>query len=144
MPNQVRWKTPDSPTTVLNTEMNTLGNNTLSAAGTDYDNSSTKHMYADFELILGSLAPAAGGYISLYLAEAPDGSNFSDVKRESFPQLLGSFPLDTASAAKRQVIRNIMLPPTHFKVYVDNQAGVSLAGSGANYVKMYPYDPEIQ
>ena len=144
MTNQIKWSTPGSIVSVLTTELNALANNTLSALGPVYDNTgSARHQYVDIELVLASLTPTAGGYISLYAALAVDGTNYGDAKRESMQQLVGIFNLDTAAAAKRTSLRNILLPPDLMKFYVDNQAGVALGGT-LNTVKVVPYNPEIQ
>lgn len=143
MANYVKWGAPSSAISLLGTEMNSLGNNTLSALGTEYDNSSNRYPFADFELVLGSLTPTSGGFVSLYLAPELDGSNYPDAKRESMQMYIGGFSLDTAAAGKRTTIKGVQLPPSKFKVYVDNQAGVSLNASG-NTVKGFAYGPEIQ
>src|SRR5262245_33662488 len=143
MANKVKWSAPSSTTSVLTTEPNSLGNNTLSALGPAYDNNANKDVYADFELVLGSLTPSSGGYITLYAALAVDGSNYGDAKRESVQQLIGVFNLDTSASAKRSSLRTIMIPPDLIKFYLDNQSGVSLAASG-NTVKIIVYEPEVQ
>jgi hypothetical protein len=144
MANLVKWGTPASPVNLLTTELNNLGNNTVSGLGPSFDNgSAARWVYADIECILASLTPTAGGSIIVYLAEAPDGANYSDAKREAAQQILCSFTFDTAAAAKRQTARNVMLPPGKFKAYIDNQCGVALAASGSSIV-MYAYAPEVQ
>jgi hypothetical protein len=143
MANAVKWSTPAAIVSVLTTELNALGNNTLSALGPAYDNATNKNQYIDIELVLASLTPTSGGYVALYAALAVDGTNYGDAKRESLQQLIGIFSLDTATAAKRTSLRNILLPPELMKFYVDNQAGVAL-GATLNTVKVVSYNPEIQ
>ena len=143
MANLIKWGTPETITTLHTTTLDGLTTNTLSAAGTAYDNGTTKATFAAFEVYLASLTPAAGGYVALYLAPRPDGSNYADVKREYAHQLIGTLALDTAAATKRIVLPGVQIPPTAFYVYLDNQAGVTLASSG-NTVKILPYNYELQ
>lgn len=144
MANAVKWSSLASAASFwTSTELNSLANNTLSAASAAYDNATNKNMFADFEIILGSWTPTTGGYISLYINPAPDGTNYTDVKRESSQSLLGVWSLDTAAAARRLVLRGIQLPPYTVKFYIDNQSGASLNASG-NSMKLWAYNPEIQ
>ena|SRR5215510_12595001 len=143
MANKVKWSAPSGTTSVLTTELNALGNNTLSALGPAYDNSANKDVYVDVELVLSSLTPASGGYVTLYAALAVDGSNYGDAFRTSVQQLVGVFNLDTSTSAKRTSLKNIMIPPDLMKFYLDNQAGVALGATG-NTVKVIAYEPEVQ
>lgn len=143
MANAIKWTTPASIVSVLTTELNSLANNTLSALGSIYDNATNKNRFVDVELVLASLTPTAGGYIALYAALAVDGSNYGDAKREMMQHLVGIFNLDTAAASKRSSLRNVMLPPTLVKFYLDNQAGVALAASGST-IKVISYNEEVQ
>ena len=145
MANVGKWNAPSAPVTVLSTELNALANNTLSAASGAIANQTNLDAYADFELVLASLSPAAGAYITLYLIEAIDGTNYADATnlRLKTSQFLGVFPLDTTAAtAQRITLRNVVIPPSAFKIVLDNQAGVALAASG-NTLKMLPYDVNL-
>lgn len=131
-------------TTVLSTGLNSLGNNTMSAASSTYDNSTNLDLYVDIEVVLASLSPASGAYVAIYVLEAPDGTNFpaqSDADlRLTSSQLLAVIPIGTtASTAQRVTARNVLLPPAKIQFKLDNQAGVSLNASG-NTVKVLPYN----
>jgi len=130
-------------TTVLSTGLNSLANNTMSAASSTYDNSANLDLYVDIEVVLASLSPAAGAFVAIYVWEAVDGSNFpaqSDADlRLTSSQLLVAIPIGTTAAtAQRVVARNILLPPAKIQFKLDNQAGVALGASG-NTVKVLPY-----
>lgn len=137
-----KWNAPSAAVSVLTTELNSLGNNTLSAASSAVDNRANLDVYADVELVLGSLSPTAGAYVALYILEALDDTNYAEATnlRLKTSQLLCVIGLDTTAAtAQRIAVRNLILPPSKFKIVLDNQSGVSLAASG-NTVKMIPYN----
>src|SRR6516162_8962576 len=118
---------PGSPLTVLSTGLNSLANNTMSAASSTLDNSVNLDIYCDIEVNLASLSPTAGAYVSIYVWEAIDGTNFpaqSDADlRLTSTQLLCTIPIGTtASTAQRVVVRNIVIPPGSFQIKLDNQA----------------------
>ncbi len=134
-------------TTVLSTGLNSLGNNTMSAASSTYDNSANLDLYVDIEVVLASLSPAAGSYVAIYVWESPDGTNFpaqSDADlRLTATQLLITIPTGvTASTGQRIVARNVIIPPAKLQFKLDNQTGVSL-GATLNTVKILPYDMNL-
>lgn len=131
-------------TTVLSTGLNSLTNNTMSAASSTYANQTNLDLYVDIEVVLASLSPSAGAYVAIYVWESVDGTNFpaqSDADlRLTSTQLLTVIPIGTtASTAQRVTARNILLPPAAIQFKLDNQTGVSLNASG-NTVKILPYD----
>ena len=147
MANVGKWNTPTAAASLLTTELNALGSATASSASADYDNSTNLNMFGDFELVLAALSPAANGYCTLYILEAVDGSNYpsgtGSVLRNQPSQILCTFPLDTTSStAQRIVVRNVPLPPAHFKVVLDNQSGVQLGATG-NTVKVLAYNTNL-
>jgi hypothetical protein len=131
-------------TTVLSTELDGLASGSMSAAGATFDNSVNQDLKVDIEVFLASLSPTAGSYVSIYIAESVDGSNFpapsaADM-RSSVTHLLAVIPTGTAaSTTQRLVIRGIDIPPTKMKFYLDNQVTVGLNASG-NTVKILPYN----
>jgi hypothetical protein len=138
-----KWNTPGTLTTILSTQLNSLANGAMnSTASSDIANQTNLDLYADFEIVLGSLSPTSGAYIGLYFLESVDGTNFpaqSDADlRLTATQMLGAVPIGTTAATgQRVVIRNILLPPSLFRVKLDNQTGVALNASG-NTVKIKP------
>jgi hypothetical protein len=131
-------------TTVLSTGLNSLANNTMSAASSTYANQTNLDLYVDIEAVLGSLSPTAGAYVAIYVLEAVDGTNFpaqSDADlRLTTTQLLCVIPIGTTAAtAQRVTARNILLPPAALQFKLDNQTGVALNAAG-NTVKVLPYD----
>jgi hypothetical protein len=146
MANIGKWNAP-SITTILSTELNSLANNTMSAASAVYDNSSNLNLYADIEVVLASLSPSAGSRVDLYILCAEDGTNYPAQSDADFrltgTQLLVSIPTGiAATAAQRIVVRNVVLPPSKIEIKLDNQTGVSLNASG-NTVKFNIYNVNL-
>lgn len=139
-----KWNAPSATSSVLTTELNSLSNNTMSAASSAIANQTNLDIFVDIEVNLASLSPAAGAYVALYIELAVDGTNYpaqSDADlRLTSSQLLCVVPLGTtASTAQRVAVRNVVIPPGSFKIKLDNQAGVALNASG-NTVKFNAYN----
>lgn len=133
--------------TVLNTQLNALGDNTWCTQSAAEDNSTNGYMFADFELYLASLtATGADAAVEIYLIPSIDGTNYPDfhdtgaVDQQSNNQyFVGSITLDVSGAAVfRGSLRGVELPAGKFKVSVRNRANVGLAASG-NTLKYRPW-----
>lgn len=147
MANIGKWGNLAAVVSLLTTELNALGNGSASAASSAVANDTNLDVYADIELVLASLSPAAPNYLTLYILEAIDGTNYpsatGSVLRNQPSQILCTFPIDTTAAtAQRVTVRNVVLPPGTFKVVLDNQAGVALGATG-NTVKMITYNVNL-
>lgn len=147
MANIGKWNAPSATVTVLSTGLNSLANNTMSAASSNIANQTNLDMYLDIEVLLAALSPTAGAYVALYILESIDGTNFpaqSDADlRLTTTQLLIAIPVGTtASTAQRVAARNVVIPPGLFQIKLDNQTGVALAASG-NTVKFNAYDVNL-
>jgi hypothetical protein len=120
--------------TALSTDLNSLANNTASAASAAIDNTTALELYADWELVLDTTSSrTAGCVVSLYITVALDGTNYSDTSSSS-AELLGVFTLATGTGASRVVIRDTPIPPGLFKVFVVNSSTQALNATG-NTVK---------
>lgn len=142
-----KWNTPGSTVAALGTGLNSLANGSMSAASSTISNQTNLDMFCDIEVVLAALSPTAGAYVGIYIQESIDGTNFpaqsaADM-RLTATQLLAAIPIGTtASTAQRVVARNIMLPPSAFRIVLDNQTGVALAASG-NTVNIKPYNVNL-
>jgi hypothetical protein len=127
-----KWVAPDTLTSILTTELNSLANAGLSALGTEVNNETDLAIYGDFELVLASLTPTGTPYVALYLVPAVDNTpTYPDTAASFLPIYLATqFPLATGAAAKRSTIVNIPIPPLKFKVLIENRTGVAFAASG--------------
>jgi hypothetical protein len=127
--------------TVLNTGA-TLATATMSATSATYNNQTNLDLYCDVEFNCGSLSPSAGAYVSIYVYESIDGTNFpaqsaADL-RLTTTQLLCNIPIGTtATTAQRVVARNVLLPPAAIQFLLDNQTGATLPSGWT--VRISPY-----
>lgn len=127
------WAAPESLTSALTTELNSLADAAFSASSGAVDNSTgTRYPYIMLEVNLASLSPAAGAFVDVWIEYAPDGTNYADHgKPLQTTGLLATIQLDTtASTAQRlpPVVQPLL--PMKFKLALRNKAGVSLAASG--------------
>lgn len=147
MANKILWETtPNSRSTVLTTELNSLGNGSYSAAGTAIDNSANLDQWGCLEVNLASLNPTSGAYLQLFLIQAPDGTNYEDAPSSTNPGYHASvcvLSIPTGAATKRAISPWFRLPPCKVKFVLLNGSGVSLGASG-NTVTLYTDNDEIQ
>lgn len=146
MPNQILWDGNPSPVTLLSTELNSLGNDGRVLSG-EIDNSTDLKTVIDFELSLATQGSArsTGACVDLYLLSSIDGTNYpgSEAADPTLNQLIGSFAFSAATAAERDVIKSIELPPGLHKIVVKNRTGQAFAAS-ANTLKYRTYCLEVQ
>jgi hypothetical protein len=124
---------------VISTGLNSLADATISAAGTEVDNSTNLDTHAVVEVVLASLNPTGNPYVSIYMTTAPDGTNYQDAPvtgGTNQNMLLCTIPIPTGSAAKRVISKMVRIPPMKLKLYLDNQLNVALGASG-NTVAFY-------
>lgn len=128
-----------------------LTDNEWTNASDEIDNSTTKYLLADFEVVLGSAAfTGADSSISLYLIPSIDDTNFADWsgggtttdEQENEQLYIGSVTTSGATAAQRLVLRSVSLPPGKFKIGIRNQSGVTL--NATNTLKWRPYNYSSQ
>lgn len=144
MANEIKLKAGTNTQIITNAEPA----NTALAVSDEVDNATSLNTYADFELqaTFGS-APVAGGYVTLYLVPAQDGTNYADAADGSvIPSAtlaVGRFPLRAVTTAQRVAVRNVPLPPSKFKCVIENKAGQDVsANTGQLFIK--PFNFEVQ
>lgn len=125
-----QWTAPEAIATALSTGLNSLSDGSASAASSAIDNETDLYLYIDLELVLASLTPAGSPTVDVYLLATLDGTNYDDLSESNLGTYLGSFAFSTATAAKRCVLRNLVIPPLKFKLALINHAGAALAASG--------------
>lgn len=114
-------------------------------------NGSNLDIFADFSIAFGSITAAAPNYVGLYLYPLnADGSTYGDSRFGSSAAgpppgqyLVGTFGFPTGAAAITGTVLGVIMPPGSFKMVLYNQAGATLAGSGANTLKYRTYDRAI-
>jgi hypothetical protein len=132
-------------TVVTGAQLNALGSATMSTAGATYDNSANLDLYVDVEVFLDTLSPGTGAFVGIYVFVSEDGTNFpaqsgADL-RLTTSQLLCSIPVGTtASTTQRVVARMVPIPPKKIQFLLDNQTGVALASTTGSFVKIVPYN----
>ena len=146
MPNQILWDGNPSPVTLLSAELNSLTNDgrILSDA---IDNSTDLKTVIDFELSLNTQnsARSTGACVDLYLLSSMDGTNYpgSAAADPTLNQLIGSFAFSATTAAERDVIKSVELPPGLHKIVIKNRT-VSAFAASANTLKYRTYCLEVQ
>ena len=127
-------------------QIDSLTDNEWTDLSDEIDNSSTKYMLADIELVLGSAAfTGTDSAIELYLVPSIDDTNYPDWtgnvttdKQENNKWFIGSMTTSGATAAQRMGLRAISLPNGKYKFGIRSRAGVTLAASG-NTLKWRPH-----
>lgn len=136
MPSALQWEATSSVTQIMTTALNSLADNTITAASTEVDNSTGLDTYFWLELNVtyGTNPGDAVPTVDVYMTQAPDGTNY-----ESAPltgganqghMFVGAFPVRATTSAQRVVIGPFAMPPHKLKFYLDNQTGQATASSG--------------
>lgn len=136
-----KWVAPEAIATALTTELNSLANGSQSAVSSAIDNATDLYQYMELELVLASLIPTGSPYCLVYLVKQIDGTNYEDLTTSASHLVIASLPMSTATAAKRIIVANILIPPVAFKLAVQNQAGPALAAA-ANTLKYRRYNEQ--
>lgn len=141
------WQTsPTSRSTALTTELNSLGNGSYSSAGTAFDNTSNSDQYAAADISLNTVNPTAGAYLTLFLLQSLDGTNYEDAPSSTNPgthMIVATVTATTGSATKRIMTPWFRIPPGKFKFVLYNGLGAALNAS-SNTVTIYTDNDEAQ
>lgn len=120
---------------VLTTQLNSLGDATLSAVGAEIDNSVNLDTFGILELnVAFGSAPVSTGIIEIYELVAPDGTNYGDGGASVNPGLLAyvaAIPLKSVTTAQRIHSHPIKLKPAKTKWLLFNRAGQAFPASGS-------------
>ncbi|MBI1335830.1 MAG: hypothetical protein GC164_02580 [Phycisphaera sp.] len=148
MPNSIQWQQAwVSRGDVLTTELNTLANDARTNAGAEVDNSANLDQFALIELnVTFASSPASGGYVQLYLLQAPDGSNYDDGSSSVDPgnhKRLLEIPVRATTSAQRLTSGLFLLPPAKVKFILLNKSGQAFPASGST-VRLYTSNNEVQ
>jgi hypothetical protein len=127
-------------------QIDSLTDNEWTNLSDEIDNSSTKYLFADLELVLGSAVfTGADSAMEIYLVISVDDANYPDWtgnvttdEQENNKHFIGSMTTSGATAAQRMTLRAVALPPGKFKFGIRSRAGVTLAASG-NTLKWRPW-----
>lgn len=130
---------------------NSIANGNAIISDLQIDNSSALDIFADFAFVGGSITTVAPNFIGVYLYPLnSDGSTYGDSRFGSSaagpppPQYwVGNIVLPVGTQALTGEILRVPLPPGKFKWLIYNQAGASLAGSGANTILYRTYNRSV-
>jgi len=148
MANQVLWDAAYvDRSTVLTTELNSLANLSRTNAGTEIANQTNLDQYGKVELnVTFGSAPSAGGFINVYMVNAPDGTNYEDGSSSADPgshKLVAVIPVKAVTSAQRVTSRLFGLEPAKTKFIVENKSGQAFPSSGST-LKLYTANDEVQ
>ena len=153
MANKILWAA-ESAATLLSTELNNVADGSTTVDSADYDNATNKFRYADF-LFSGIFDSDcdAGAYAELHIFYKLDGSVYGDGEDgdaaspvASGNSLVGVFAIgaDGATTPVYQQITGVRLSPFAFRAALKLVTGQDLTAADTHYVKMYPYNEEVQ
>lgn len=126
-------------TSVLTTGLNSLNDQTMSAAGAAFDNHVNLDFLCDIQVTIATqgAARASGASVEIYMLYSFDNSTFDRLLR-GVTALVGIVPLDAATTSSIRTIVDIPLSPGYLKFALFNNTGQALAGSG-NTVIINPH-----
>ena len=142
----------ESEASLLTTELNNVATGSTTVDGADYDNATNKFRFADF-LFYGQFdaACSAGSYVELHIFYKLDGTNYGDGEDGDVAapvatgnSFVGAFAIGADAGPIYQQIIGVPLSPKAFRVAVKLVTGQDLTAVDTHFVKMYPYNEEIQ
>lgn len=121
---------------------------TSKVLGNPYDNTVGKDTLSEWDLIMTfPSAPTAGGYLSLYLMEAIDGTHYADGDSSIAPAQtawVGDFLVRNVTSAQRMQLSGVRLPPTKFKPLLINNTSQGTSNTdGDNILSFVTYNPQV-
>ena len=132
-----KWATPGSRSSnIASTTLDSLADLSESAVVT-YDNSSNRNLYGAVTLKLGSITPAAGGYVTLRVTLS-DGT---DTANKAAGDIYSATLLSGASA-KVVIFPMVRIYPFSLRLSVVNSSGATFAASG-NELYVTPYNEDV-
>lgn len=157
MANALRWEgAPVDEGLIIDTGT-TLADNTLSAAGTEWDNSSNLDMLGWFEIgtsddtdLFAAAVTVESATLDLYRIVAPDGTNYENtpvtadiVAGNCGDKYVGSFNVTSEIGNQPMVIGPFALPPMKQKYLLFNNAtGQTITAEWD--VRLFTNNPELQ
>ncbi|GAG15234.1 unnamed protein product [marine sediment metagenome] len=150
MANELLWL-PKTVGDLLTTELNDLADATMVVDGADYDNATRKFRFASF-FFFGTWDAAcdAGALVELHLFYKLDGTNYGDgedgdvfAAQGSGNSLHGLFQIGVQADAYQQVL-GVPLQPFAFRAGIKMACGQPLTAVDTHWLKMYPYNEELQ
>lgn len=143
---EIGWEA-GSVQTLLTTELNSLASTSASNLGSAYDNGdpANLYLYGDFVLTVAfGSSPTLGTPVNLFLVPATDGTNYGTADSTHIPANCGkgSFHVFNQTSSQKLIIQGVVLPPTKFKVMVENGTNQAFTSSG-NTVEMLPYREQL-
>jgi len=151
MANKILWAT-ETAATLLSTELNNVADDAVAVDGADYDNATNKYQFADF-LFYGTFDAAcdSGAYVELHIFYKLDGTNYGDGEDgdvaapvASGNSLVGVFSIGADAGPIYQQVTGVQLSPFAFRAAVKLVTGQDLTAVDTHFLKMYPYNHEVQ
>lgn len=140
-----KWSALGSQTSVLTTELNSLATVTYCAAGAAFDNSAGP-CWGRLELnVTYGSAPAAGGFVTIFLIPSADGTNYGDGGGSVVPGqelILWQFSIRAVTTAQKVVSLDLPIPAGKFKVVAYNGGSTAMPSSGST-VKLCTYSRDV-
>lgn len=146
--NAIKWEAAwVQRANLLTTQLNSLAAGSRSTAGAELANQTNLDQYMKLELTVDFVsAPAANGYINVYMITAPDGTNYEDGSDTVDPgshTLVCAIPVKPSSAAQRLMSSVFMLQPAKTKFIFENKTDQPFPASGS-IVNGYTTNDEVQ
>lgn len=125
-----KWVAPEAIVTYFTTELDSQTTNTQVDGSTVIDNATDLYQFINFEVVLASLTPAVGGFISIIAVPAIDGTNYLDSNVNFLDVIIATIGLRNNAAAVRAGKTMVPIGPFKYKLSLYQNAGVSFAASG--------------
>lgn len=131
--------------------LNAIANGNAILSDTAIVNGTPLDIFMDISFIGGSITTAAPNYLGIYLYPLlNDGTTYGDGRFSASAAgpppstyFVGAIGFPIGTQAPVGALTGLILPPGTFKLVVYNQAGATLAGSGANSLLYRTYNRSV-
>jgi len=151
MANKILWE-KESEVSLLTTELQNVADGSTTPDGADYDNATNQFRWADF-LFYGTFDAAcdADAIVGLYLFYKLDGTNYADGEDGDVAAPVatansrhGIFIIGADAGPIYQQVLGVRLSPRAFRAALKLATGQDLTDVATHFLKMYPYNEELQ
>ena len=152
MANKILWAA-ETVATLLLTELNNLADDTMVVDGADYDNATNLFQFGSF-LFFGTFDAACvvGAIVELHIFYKIDGTNYGDGEDGDVAgppvgtgnSLHGIFQIGADAGPIYQQVLDVPLLPFAFRAGIKLATGQDLTAVDTHFLKLAPYNNEIQ
>jgi len=132
-------------TAIASASLNALGGSGSYALGAEIDNTTGLYLLGDLVITLSSAVsvPAGAPNVIVWILPAPDGSYpvppGTTAGAASVSLIAGTIVMVPSVSTSKMVCRGLVLPPSKFKIQIQNNLGIAFPSTSTGTCLLYRY-----